>query len=62
AQELLSITPHYEVVAESGPDHDKEFTSAVFLGTDEVARGSGASKQEAEQAAAEAGLKVKKWK
>ncbi|MFA5273782.1 MAG: ribonuclease III [Candidatus Peribacter sp.] len=62
AQELKAVTPHYEVVAESGPDHDKEFTSAVFLGTEEVARGSGASKQEAEQAAAEAGLKVKKWK
>ncbi|MDD4286719.1 MAG: ribonuclease III [Candidatus Peribacteraceae bacterium] len=62
AQELKGVTPHYEVVAESGPDHDKKFTSAVFLGSEEVASGSGASKQEAEQAAAEAGLKVKKWK
>ncbi|ALM09623.1 MAG TPA: ribonuclease III [Candidatus Peribacter riflensis] len=62
AQELLGVTPHYDVVAESGPDHDKEFTCAVFVGSDRVAQGSGASKQEAEQAAAQAGLNVKKWK
>lgn len=62
AQEVAGVTPHYEVVDERGPDHDKEFTSAVFLADEEIARGSGASKQEAEQAAAQAGLKVKKWK
>lgn len=61
-QELFSVTPRYEVVAESGPDHDKEFTCAAFIGSERVAQGSGASKQEAEQAAAEAGLKAKKWK
>lgn len=62
AQGLSGITPHYEVISESGPDHDKTFTCAVYLGKEQVAKGTGASKQEAEQAAAEAGLKAKKWK
>ncbi|MEI8230610.1 MAG: ribonuclease III [Candidatus Peregrinibacteria bacterium] len=62
AQEVFSITPHYTVISESGPDHAKNFTCAVCIDKEEIARGSGASKQEAEQAAAEAGLVVKGWK
>lgn len=62
AQEKLGITPHYEVLSEEGPDHDKSFTCAVFIGPDKVAQGKGNSKQRAEQAAAKAGLKVKGWK
>lgn len=61
AQELLGITPHYDMVSEQGPDHDKTFTCAVFLEEEKVAEGTGNSKQRAEQAAAEAGIKVKKW-
>lgn len=61
AQEKFGITPHYEVVEEKGPDHDKDFTCAVFIGEEKVAKGSGNSKQKAEQAAAKAGLKAKKW-
>ena len=62
AQELTGVTPHYEVITEEGPDHEKEFTCAVFIGEDKIAEGSGNSKQRAEQAAAKAGLRVKKWK
>ncbi|MEN9561402.1 MAG: hypothetical protein RIQ56_675 [Candidatus Parcubacteria bacterium] len=62
AQEKTGITPHYEVVEEEGPDHEKLFTCAVFIGTEKVAQGSGNSKQRAEQAAAKAGLKKKGWK
>lgn len=62
AQEKLGVTPHYKVVSEEGPDHDKQFTSAVFIGDEKVAEGQGNSKQKAEQAAAKAGLKVKEWK
>ena len=62
SQELFGVTPHYKVVDEHGPDHDKQFTSAVFIGEEEVARGTGNSKQRAEQAAAKAGLKEKGWK
>lgn len=61
-QELFSITPHYEVMSERGPDHEKEFTCAVFIGEEEVAKGKGASKQEAEQSAAQAGIRAKNWK
>ncbi len=61
AQERMGITPHYEVVEEEGPDHEKNFTSAVFIGEEKVALGRGNSKQKAEQAAAKAGLKAKGW-
>ena len=61
AQDKRGITPAYETLSEIGPDHDKRFTVGVFIGTAEIARGEGQSKQEAEQAAAEAGLKKMQW-
>ncbi|MBP9759928.1 MAG: ribonuclease III [Candidatus Pacebacteria bacterium] len=61
AQERVSITPSYAVLAENGPDHDKQFTVGAFLGTDLISKGVGKSKQEAEQAAAEQALKLKGW-
>ncbi len=61
-QEKSGVTPHYEVVEEEGPDHDKQFTTAVFIGEEKVAQGKGNSKQRAEQAAAKEALKVKGWK
>ena len=61
AQEKKGITPAYETLSEVGPDHDKRFTVGVFIGRDEIARGVGQSKQEAEQAAAQAGLDKTGW-
>lgn len=61
AQERLGITPHYEVIRESGPDHDKSFVCAVFLGEEKIAEGKGNSKQKAEQDAAKAALRMKQW-
>lgn len=61
AQEHKGITPNYETLKEVGPDHDKHFTVGVFIGKEEVARGEGQSKQEAEQAAAQAGLSARGW-
>ncbi len=61
AQEIVGVTPSYETVKQEGPDHDKQFTVAVFLGKERVAEGDGKSKQEAEQQAAKAGLEAKKW-
>lgn len=55
-QEKKGITPSYGVVSESGPDHDKTFVVAVFVGTTEIGRGSGPSKQEAEIDAAKNAL------
>ncbi|MBI2050981.1 MAG: ribonuclease III [Parcubacteria group bacterium] len=61
SQEKLSATPTYHVTSESGPDHNKRFTVAVKIGGHEIAQGSGTSKQEAETAAAHAGLAAKGW-
>ncbi|MDP2651643.1 MAG: putative dsRNA-binding protein, partial [bacterium] len=61
AQEKRGVTPRYETLSEEGPDHAKLFTVGVFIDTSEIARGEGQSKQEAEQAAAEAGLKKMGW-
>ena len=61
AQEKMSLTPSYKTLKEIGPDHDKKFTLAVFLGDVQIATGEGKSKQEAEQQAAENALTVKKW-
>jgi ribonuclease-3 len=61
SQEIYGLTPKYHVLEQSGPDHDKKFTVGIFFGEEEVGRGSGKSKQEAEQAAAKNALKGKKW-
>jgi ribonuclease-3 len=61
AQEKVGTTPAYKTLKEVGPDHDKQFTLGVFLGDVQVATGSGPSKQEAEQKAAEKALDVKGW-
>jgi ribonuclease III len=61
AQEKRGITPSYETISEIGPDHAKVFTVGVFIGTAEIARGEGQSKQEAEQRAAQAGLDKMGW-
>lgn len=49
--------PHYAVLAITGPDHDRRFQVALSVGGEVIARAEGRSKGEAEQAAAELGLK-----
>ena len=49
---------HYELVGESGPDHDKHFEVAVELNGRAVGRGVGSSTKRAEQAAAEAAIEA----
>ncbi len=61
AQERTGITPNYVVLKETGPDHDKRFEVGVYVGDELVASGEGASKQDAEQGAAQQGLDRKKW-
>lgn len=50
-------TLSYELVSESGPDHDKTFIMRVLLNGVELAAGEGRTKKEAEQAAARSALK-----
>lgn len=61
AQEKFAVTPSYKVLKEEGPDHDRQFVIGVFFGKNEVAKGEGSSKQEAQMAAAEAALQHHKW-
>lgn len=61
AQEEAGITPHYDVLTQTGPDHNKKFVVGVFLGTEQIATGEGSSKQEAQEAAARTALIVKGW-
>jgi ribonuclease III len=49
-------TPVYRVLEEVGPDHDKIFTLGVFVGDRLMGKGSGPSKQVAQQQAAAAAL------
>jgi ribonuclease-3 len=59
-QELLQRrggpTAEYRVSSESGPDHRKTFVVELSVGGEVRATGSGASKKEAEQSAAQAAL------
>ncbi len=50
------FTPIYRVLSEEGPDHDKVFTLGVFVGENLMGKGSGPSKQMAQQEAARAAL------
>jgi ribonuclease III len=64
-QELLqSISPSspvYELLSQSGPEHDKTFVvQAVWEGI-VLGRGSGRSKKQAETAAALEAMKLKRW-
>lgn len=57
-QRLASVTPRYEVVGTTGPDHERQFKVAVFRGSQRLAEGVGTSKQRAEMAAAAAALEL----
>ena len=50
----------YVLLGESGPDHDKLFTSEVCLNGRPIGSGTGRTKKEAEQAAAHAALEALK--
>jgi len=52
SQSQQGITPHYDTLSESGPDHQKKFEVGAYLGDKLIAKGTGASKQRAEEAAA----------
>ena len=65
-QELLqSISPRspvYELISQSGPEHEKTFeVQAIWEGI-VLGKGSGRSKKQAETAAALEAMKLKRWK
>jgi ribonuclease-3 len=61
-QELIQRVPNqnisYELIGESGPDHDKTFCFRVSVNKTPLGEGSGRSKKEAEQMAAKQALEA----
>ena len=60
AQSHFKMIPAYDVISEKGPSHDKTFTVRMVVGSNISTEGVGKSKKEAEQDAAEKGLKYLK--
>jgi ribonuclease III len=56
SQRIDNHTPVYRVLEETGPDHDKIFMLGVYVGDKLMGKGSGSSKQNAQQEAAKAAL------
>ena len=55
-QQAYRLSPKYQVVEESGPEHDKRFQATVLVGKEVKGSGWGKSKKEAEQEAAKKAL------
>jgi ribonuclease III len=64
-QEILQAispkSPIYEIVSQTGPEHQKKFVAKVVWDGIELGSGEGSSKKQAETAAALSALKAKKW-
>jgi ribonuclease-3 len=58
AQSVDGATPQYKVLSEEGPDHEKVFTVGVFVDASLKGKGTGPSKQAAQQQAAEIALAI----
>ena len=61
AQGRLGVTPHYRLVREDGPAHERIFVVEALVGELVAGQGQGRSKQQAEQAAAQAALTDPGW-
>ncbi len=60
-QSISPLSPAYEVLSETGPDHHKEFVSRVLWEAKELGRGKGQSKKQAEINAAADALERRAW-
>ena len=56
SQQIDGATPVYKVITEEGPDHDKVFTLGAYVNDRLMGKGTGPSKQTAQQVAARAAL------
>jgi len=56
SQARFNVTPHYQVISSSGPDHAKVFVVRALIEDEVWGEGSGRSKQAAAQAAANRAL------
>ena len=60
-QSISPTSPVYETISESGPEHDKTFVVRAIWEGRELGQGTGRSKKQAETAAAEEALRLKRW-
>jgi ribonuclease-3 len=51
-------SPWYNVIEESGPDHDKQFLVGAYIGDELISTGEGKNKKDAEQSAARNALTI----
>ncbi len=58
SQKLYNENVSYEIISESGPDHNKKFEAGLYLKNKLIAVGKGYSKKEAEQAAAKKAFEI----
>lgn len=58
AQSRYKATPQYTLISEAGPDHDKEFVMEVQIADQSFKRGTGKSKQSAQEDAAKNTLEM----
>ncbi len=58
AQSRYKATPLYNLISESGPDHDKEFIMQVMIGDKKYGEGRGKSKQASQEDAAKNTLEM----
>lgn len=57
-QKNFRCQPDYRIVAQSGPEHQKEYVCGVFVNDEQIATGKGGNKRDAERSAAEASVPV----
>lgn len=55
-QEKYKCLPEYKIIEEEGPDHNKIFKIAVYINNGLLGKGSGSSKQRAQEEAARSAL------
>jgi ribonuclease III len=56
SQMLFQAPPHYRLVSETGPDHDKGFVTEIAVGGKVLGKGEGRTKKQSEQEAARQAL------
>ena len=61
AQAEVMITPEYQLLEESGPDHNKVFVMGAYINDKLVGKGGGSSKRKAQEEAARTALNNVDW-
>ena len=60
-QAISAKSPVYEIISQTGPEHQKLFIAKVIWDNAELGAGEGSSKKQAETAAALAALRSRLW-